>query len=130
MKTQEAKTAAMAKVSFIRITPRKVGLLANEIRGKGINDALSFLKFSPSKRTAFVLTTLLKSAVSNASQKQTVDVDTLVIKALLIGQGPTLKRFRPRAKGSAFKINKKTSHITVELAEGTAKKSAKKGART
>jgi large subunit ribosomal protein L22 len=125
MKTQEAKTAASAKVSFIRITPRKVGLLCNEIRGKGINDALSFLKFSPSKRTAGVLSTLLKSAVANASQKQTVDVDKLVVKSLLVGQGPTLKRFRPRAKGSAFKINKKTSHITVELSESSAKKSAR-----
>ena len=125
MKTQEAKTAATAKVSFIRITPRKVGMLCNDIRGKGINAALTYLKFSPAKRTAGVLSTLLKSAVANASQKQTVDVDKLVIKALLVGQGPTLKRFRPRAKGSAFKINKKTSHITVELAESSAKKGAK-----
>ena len=106
-----------AKVSFIRITPRKMGLLADEVRGKGINEALTYLEFSPRKRTAGVLFTLLKSAVANATQKGTIDVDTLVVKTILVGQGTTLKRFRPRAKGSAFRINKKTSHISVTLAE-------------
>ena len=109
--------AVSAKVSFIRITPRKVGLLADEIRGKEINDALTFLRFSARKRTAGILYTLLNSAVSNADQKGTIDVDTLYIKTVLVGQGPTLKRFRPRAKGSAFRINKKTSHVSVVLAE-------------
>lgn len=106
-----------AKVSFVRITPRKMGLLADEVRGKGINEALNYLQFSPRRRTAGVLFTLLKSAVANADQKGTVDVDTLVVKQILVGQGPTLKRFRPRAKGSAFRINKKTSHVSVTLAE-------------
>jgi len=106
-----------AKVSFIRITPRKMGLLVDEIRGKGINEALTYLRFSPRKRTADVLYRLLKSAVANADHKGTVDVDTLFVKTILVGQGPTLKRFRPRAKGSAFKINKKTSHISVTLSE-------------
>jgi len=106
-----------AKVSFVRITPRKMGLIADEIRGKGINDALTYLEFSPRKRTAGVLRTLLKSAVANATQKGTIDVDQLVVKTILVGQGTTLKRFRPRAKGSAFRINKKTSHVTVTLAE-------------
>ncbi len=106
-----------AKLSFMRITPRKMGLLADEVRGKGINEALTYLKFSPRKRTATVLHRLLRSAAANADQKGTVDVDTLFVKQILIGQGPTLKRFRPRAKGSAFKINKKTSHVSVTLAE-------------
>lgn len=106
-----------AKVSFIRITPRKMGLIADEIRGKRINDALTYLEFSPRRRTAGILFTLLKSAVANATQKGTIDVDTLFVKTILVGQGTTLKRFRPRAKGSAFKINKKTSHISVTLAE-------------
>src|ERR1700737_3201424 len=103
-----------AKVSFIRITPRKMGLLADEVRGKSINEALAYLQFSPRKRTAQVLYKLLKSAVANADQKGGVDVDTLTVKTILVGQGTTLKRFRPRAKGSAFKINKKTSHVTVK----------------
>lgn len=108
---------AQAILGSIRITPRKMGLLADEVRGKGINDALSLLKLHPRKRTAEVLYTLIKSAAANATQKGTVDVDTLFVKTIFVGQGPTLKRFRPRAKGSAFKINKKTSNITVVVAE-------------
>jgi large subunit ribosomal protein L22 len=106
-----------AKVSFIRITPRKMGLLADEVRGKNINEALAYLQFSPRKRTAQVLYKLLKSAVANADQKGGVDVDRLVVKTILVGQGTTLKRFRPRAKGSASPINKKTSHVTVQLGQ-------------
>jgi len=110
---------ARAKVSFVRITPRKMGLIADEIRGKGINEALTYLRFSPRKRTAGILHTLLKSAVANVDHKGkgAIDVDTLFIKQLLIGKGPTLKRFRPRAKGSAFRINKMSSHVSVTLAE-------------
>jgi large subunit ribosomal protein L22 len=106
-----------AKVSSVRITPRKMGLLADEIRGKGINEAMSYLSFSPRKRTALVLRNLLKSAVANADQKGTVDVDQLYVKTILVGQATTLKRFMPRAKGSAHRLNKKTSHIRVVLAE-------------
>ncbi len=106
-----------AKVSSVRITPRKMGLLADEVRGKSINEALTYLQFSPRKRTAQVLFKLLKSAASNADQKGTVDVDTLFVKTILVGQATTLKRFRPRAKGSAFRINKKTSHVSVTLSE-------------
>jgi large subunit ribosomal protein L22 len=108
---------ATAKVSFIRITPRKMGLLADEVRGKSINEALAYLQFSPRKRTAQVLYKLLKSAVANADQRGGVDVDRLVVKTILVGQGTTLKRFRPRAKGSASPINKKTSHVTVQLGQ-------------
>jgi len=64
-----------AKLSFIRVTPRKVGMLADEVRGKGINEALSYLKFSPRKRTATLLHKLLKSAAANANQKGTIDVE-------------------------------------------------------
>jgi len=106
-----------AKLSSIRITPRKMGLLADEVRGKAINEALTYLKFSPRKRTADILYRLLKSAAANADQKGTVDVDTLFVKTILVGGGTILKRFRPRAKGSAFRINKRTSHVSVTLAE-------------
>jgi len=94
-----------------------MGLLADEIRGKGVNEALSYLRFSPRKRTASVLSTLVKSAVANADQKGLSDPDRLVITTILVGQGPTLKRFRPRAKGSAFRINKKTSHVSIVLGQ-------------
>ena len=106
-----------AKLSFVRIAPRKMSLLADELRGKNINQALNYLAVSPRKRTAGILRKLLKSAVSNADQKKVVDVDTLYVKTLLVGQGPILKRFQPRAKGAAFRINKRTSHVTVTLAE-------------
>jgi large subunit ribosomal protein L22 len=106
-----------AKLGFVRITPRKMGLLADEIRGKGINEALAYLQFSTRKRTAGILSCLLKSAVANADQKKTMDVDNLFVKTILVGQSTMLKRFRPRAKGSAFRINKKTSNVTVVLAE-------------
>ena len=106
-----------ANVSSVRITPRKMGLLADAVRGKGINEALTYLSFSPRKRTAGVIYRLLKSAAANAQVKGTMDVDKLFVKTILVGQGTTLKRFRPRAKGSAFRINKKTSHVSVVLAE-------------
>jgi large subunit ribosomal protein L22 len=106
-----------AKVSFIRITPRKVGLLADSIRGKALNEALTILRFSTKKRTAGILFNVLKSAAANADQKGTIDPDTLFVKQLLVGKGPTLKRFRPRAKGSASPILKYTSHVSVTLAE-------------
>ncbi len=108
---------ATAKVSFVRITPRKMGLLADEIRGKGINEALTILQFSPRKRTAQILYKLLRSAAANADQKGMVDVDKLKVAQILVGKGVTMKRFRPRAKGSAFPINKKTSHVSVTLSE-------------
>lgn len=106
-----------AKLNFIRITPRKMGLLADEVRGKKLTEALTYLQFSPRKRTAGLLYKLIKSAAANADQKGTMDLDGLYVKTILVGQGPILKRFRPRAKGSAFRINKKTSHVSVVLAE-------------
>jgi large subunit ribosomal protein L22 len=106
-----------AKLSFVRITPRKIGLLADAVRGKPINEALTYLRLSPRKRTATILRDLIKSAVANADNKGTVDVDTLYVKTILIGKGPTLKRFITRAKGSASAIKKRTSHVFVTLAE-------------
>lgn len=106
-----------AKVKTVRITPRKVGLIADEVRGKGINAALAYLRFSPRKKTAEILAGVIKSAAANADQKGTVDLDNLFIKTLLVGPGPILKRFRARAKGSAFRINKRTCNVAVTLAE-------------
>ncbi len=106
-----------AKVASVRITPRKMGAIVDLVRGKDINQALTVLRFSPAKRTAGVIANLLKSAVANASQKQTIDVDKLFVKTIFVGAGPMLKRFRPRAKGSASPIMKRTSQISVTLAE-------------
>jgi len=108
-----------AQLSNLRVSPRKVAPLAKAVRGKPINEALTLLRFSPRKRIAQALRTLLRSAVANADQKGagTVDVDNLYVKTLLVGAGPTMKRFQTRAKGSAFSINKRTSHVRVTLSE-------------
>jgi large subunit ribosomal protein L22 len=106
-----------AKVSYVRITPRKIRLVTDLVRGKAINEALTILKFSTRKRVAKTISTLLESAVANASQKGRIDVDNLFIKKLVVDQGPTLKRYMARAKGSGTRINKKTSHISVVLEE-------------
>ncbi len=106
-----------ASLPMIRIAPRKVQFIADSLRGQDINSALNQLKLSPRKKTAEILYKLIKSAAANADQKGTVDLDTLYIKRLLVGQGPTMKRFRPRAKGAASPILKRTSNIDVVLAE-------------
>lgn len=106
-----------AVVRYVRITPRKVRLVSDLVRGKSVNEALTILKFNPRKRTASMISTLLESAVANAEQKGRIDVDNLFIKTLLVDQGPTLKRYASRAKGQGMRILKKTSHITVVLEE-------------
>ncbi len=106
-----------ASLKYIRITTRKAMLIANMIRGKDINDALNILRYSKRKRAAGLFYGLLKSAVANADQKGSTNVDALYLKSLEVGKGPTLKRFRARAKGSATRINKKTSHLFVTLGE-------------
>jgi len=106
-----------AKARHIRITPRKVRLVSDLVRGKSINEALTILKFSSRKRTAKTISTLLESAVANAEQQGRIDVDNLFVKTLLVDQGPTLKRYASRAKGQGMRILKKTSHISVVLEE-------------
>jgi large subunit ribosomal protein L22 len=106
-----------ATLKYIRITTRKAMLVADLIRGKDINEAMNILKYCPRKRAAGHFSSLLKSAVANADQRGSIDLDNLFIKSLQVGKGPTLKRFRARAKGSATRINKKTSHLFVKLGE-------------
>lgn len=106
-----------AVVRYVRITPRKMRLVSDLVRGKSVNEALTILKFSSRKRTAKTISTLVESAVANAEQKGRVDVDNLFIKTLMVDQGPTLKRFASRAKGQGMRILKKTSHVTVVLEE-------------
>jgi len=106
-----------AIVRYVRITPRKVRLVSDLVRGKSITEALTILKFSTRKRVALTISTLLESAMANAEQKGRIDVDNLFVKSLLVDQGPTLKRFTSRAKGQGMRILKKTSHISVVLEE-------------
>ena len=106
-----------AKLKFVRVAPRKGQLVADLIRGKGSEEALNILTFTK-KAAAKILIKLLKSAVANATQKKNIDVDRLYIKKITVDQGPTMKRFQPRALGRATTIRKRTSHITIVLDEG------------
>lgn len=105
-----------AVARYIRISPRKVRLIMDEIRGRKIEEALNQLSFAPQKG-AFILKKLINSAVANAEQNYKMDVDKLYIKRIYADEGPILKRFRPRAMGRAMRIRKRTSHLTVVLDE-------------
>lgn len=94
----------------------KVRLVADLIRGKKVEDALNILAFTP-KSSAPVLTKVLNSAIANAGQKKGVDVDTLIVKKISVDEGPTLKRFRPRAMGRGTRILKRSSHIKIIVEE-------------
>ena len=122
---------AIAKVRNIRITPQKARRVVNLIRGKQAPEALGLLKFQP-QAASEPIRKVVASAVANAkvkgeSQGAIVDEDDLVISQAFVDEGVTLKRFRPRAQGRAFRINKRTSHITVVVAtpDEAAKKAGK-----
>jgi large subunit ribosomal protein L22 len=107
---------ASAKLTFVRISPRKTRLVVDMIRGREIQSALNMLKFSP-QPSAKLISNLLRSAVANAEQKGVSDVDSLYVKTIYVNAGSVLKRFLPRAMGRASKIRKPTSHIHVVLSE-------------
>ncbi len=122
---------ATAKLRYLRITPRKVRVVADLIRGKKVDQALAQLAFVE-KRAAEPLAKLLRSAVANAevASKNQVDVDQLRVKSLMVDQGPSLRRYMPRAMGRAFKILKKTSHVALTVSdEAPPKKKRVKPAR-
>jgi len=108
------ETRAHAK--YLRISPRKAHLVARELTGKKVEEALNLLRFTP-KKGARLLTKVLKSAVANASHNAHLDVDTLFVKRVVVNAGPTMKRFMPRAMGRATRVLKRSSHITVILDE-------------
>jgi len=105
-----------AVAKYIRISPQKARLVADVVRGQDVETAITTLRFMP-KKAARILRKVLESAVANAEQAETIDVDTLYVKEIQINGGPMLKRFRPRAMGRATKILKRTSHITVVVDE-------------
>jgi len=107
---------ATAKLSFVRLSPQKARLVVDMVRGKGVQEALNILKFSP-QRAAEIVAKLVRSAVANAEQKGAGDVDRLFVKTIFVDQGPVLRRFMPKGRGSASRIRKPTSHITVVLGE-------------
>ena len=101
---------------YVRISPFKVRKLRGAIKGKPVEAGLNALKFMPQKAAGIVEKTL-RSAIANADQNPDMDVDALVIQNLIVDQGPVLKRFRARARGRGVRILKRTSHITIILAD-------------
>jgi len=101
---------------YIRISPQKARLVADVVRGMGVDQAITTLRFMP-KKGAAIIQKVLESAVANATQDDQTDVDSLYVKKIVIDGGPSLKRIRPRAQGRATRIIKRTSHITVVLDE-------------
>ena len=107
---------AKAIARQISISPQKARLVADLIRGKDVESALNSLRFMP-KKAARIIEKVVESAVANASQSESIDVDTLFVKQIFVDGGPMLKRIRPRAQGRATRILKRSSHITVVLDE-------------
>ena len=107
---------ARASLKFARISSRKVKIVADLLRGKKVDEALSIVKFTP-KASSEIIEKLLKSAIANAENNHDMKHENLYIAEIYANQGPTLKRIRPSAKGSAVRIRKRTSHITIVLKE-------------
>ena len=101
-----------AITKYVRVSPFKLRLPVDRIKGKNVSEALSILKFMPLK-AAGIISKTLQSAVANAEHNNELDVDNLYVKNIIVDQGPSMKRFRPRARGRASKILKRSSHITV-----------------
>jgi large subunit ribosomal protein L22 len=105
-----------AKLRYARISPQKARLIANQIRGQSVEKALQLLTFS-NKKAAGVVKKVLESAIANAEHNEGADIDELKVSRIMVDEGPTYKRFQARAKGRANRILKRTSHITVSVAE-------------
>ncbi len=101
-----------AKTRYARISPLKLRLPISEVKGKNAEQALMLLKFMPLKAAGIIHKTL-QSAVANAEHNNELDVDKLIVKNIIVDQGPSMKRIRPRARGRAARILKRTSHLTV-----------------
>ena len=106
---------AKAIARYVRVSPRKARIVVDKVRGKEVVDALDILRFNE-RAVAEVVSKVVASAAANAEHQYGVRPENLVIKEAYVDEGPTIKRFRPRAKGSASPINKRTSHITVIVA--------------
>ena len=118
MQEQEVQiiNKAEATLKYARISSKKVKIVADLIRGKNVDEALAIVKFTP-KASSDIIEKLLKSAIANAENNHDMKHEKLYISEIYANQGPTLKRIRPAAKGSAVRIRKRTSHITIVLKE-------------
>ena len=113
---KEIMPQATATLKYARISSRKVKIVADLIKGKDVDEALAILKYTP-KASSEMLEKLLKSAIANAENNHNMAHEKLYIADIYANQGPTLKRIRPAAKGSAVRIRKRTSHVTIVLKE-------------
>lgn len=109
-----------ASARNIRISPTKVRVVINLVRGKTVEEALTLLRFIP-KRASEPIAKVIKSAAANAEHNFNLNKDNLVVAQCFVDQGPTMKRFHPRQRGQAFPILKRSSHITVTVKEKEAK---------
>lgn len=110
-------TETVARLRGANLSAQKARLVADQIRGKKAEDALNILEFSP-KKAAKIIKKVLESAIANAENNDGADIDELKVSTIFVDEGITLKRIRPRAKGRADRINKRTCHITVKVSEG------------
>jgi len=106
-----------ARLKGARISAQKARLVADQVRGKPVEEALSLLEFSP-KKAAHIVKKVLDSAIANAENNEGADVDELKVSSVFVDEGMTMKRLRPRAKGRADRILKRSCHITVKVADG------------
>ncbi len=113
---QNKDRRAQAHAKFVRVSDTKARIVLEQIKGKSIGEALAVLAYSP-RYAAEIIEKVLKSAVANAENNLELDVNNLYVADVFANQGPTLKRIRPRAKGRAYRINKKTAHISIYLDE-------------
>jgi len=108
--------ATVAKLRKARIAPQKVRLIADQIRGLPVDQAINLLTFS-SKKAASIVKKVLESAIANAEHNDGADVDELTVSHISVDEGPTMKRWRARARGRAAKILKRTCHVTISVEE-------------
>jgi ribosomal protein L22 len=111
---EDGTVVVRAQAKYVRCAPRKARLVVDHIRGKSVGDARAILTHTPRAAARDVLK-LLESAVANAENNHELDADDLVIRKVYVDEGPTLKRYRPRALGRATRIRKRTSHMTIQL---------------
>jgi len=113
---ENRETRPHAIHKFARISDRKARIVLDQIKGRGATEAKAILEYNP-RYGAYLIGKLLKSAIANAEENHSLDESDLFVEEAIANQGPTLKRIQPRAKGRAYRINKRTSHITIILNE-------------
>jgi large subunit ribosomal protein L22 len=126
---EEELPRAIARARYVRATPMKVRRVVDLVRGRSADEALAILQFAPQAASEPVAK-VLKSAMANAENNLDLDPETLWISKAYVDEGPTLKRFRPRAQGRAYRIRKRTSHITIEVESLKIEKKPAKAARS